>query len=160
MIYLQIADSLSTGQTGSPAQIDNLLLEQTARQVLLFTQSDPAVDASIVLTDDAQLHALDLQFLGIDAPTDVLAFPSDETDPDSGAAYLGDVIISYPRAQGQAASGGYGVTAELQLLVVHGLLHLLGYDHARSEQKTAMWAAQAEILAQVGCPIRGPVDSE
>ena len=160
MIYVQIAGSLSASQLKDSNQIDIPLLEGTGQQVLGHNRSEPAADATIVLTDDTQLRELNLKFLGIDAPTDVLAFPSGETDPDSGSLYLGDVIISYPRAQNQAASGGHAVIAELQLLVVHGLLHLLGYDHATPEQKKAMWAAQAEILAQVGCAIREPVDNE
>jgi probable rRNA maturation factor len=66
------------------------------------------------------------------------------------------VIVSYPRALSQANTAGHSIEAELQLLVVHGTLHLLGYDHASEEQKSTMWAAQAEILTQLGCPITAP----
>ncbi len=132
------------------------LLVETVAKTLEFAGAGPNVDASLVLSDDAQLHQLNRQFLGIDAPTDVLAFPDGETDRDTGNTHQGDVILSYPRALAQAESGGHPVEAEMQLLVVHGMLHLLGYDHTGPEQKAAMWAAQAEILSRLGCAITGP----
>jgi probable rRNA maturation factor len=109
---------------------------------------------TLALSDDAQLHELNRQFLEVDAPTDVLSFPSGETDPDSQALYLGDVIISYPRAQAQAVAGGHAVDDELQLLAVHGALHLLGHDHANDVEKAVMWALQARALEALGCPLR------
>jgi probable rRNA maturation factor len=90
--------------------------------------------------------------LGIDAPTDVLAFSAqEETEifvvaPET-VEYLGDVIVSYPRAVAQAGEARHEVEQELDLLIVHGLLHLLGYDHAEEEEKTLMWARQEAILA-------------
>ena len=114
-------------------------------------QSAPAnADLTIVLSDDAQLHELNLQWMGVDAPTDVLSFPSDQTDPETGFRYLGDIIISLPRAASQAAGAGHPVEAEVQLLVAHGVLHLLGHDHAAADEKARMWQAQSEILAQLG----------
>ncbi len=107
-------------------------------------------DLSIVLTDDAQLHQLNRDYLGVDAPTDVLSFPASETDPETGASYLGDVLISIPRAEAQAQSAGHPLEAEVQLLVVHGVLHLLGHDHAEPEDKARMWAAQAQVLDKLG----------
>ena len=157
MIYLQIADVLTTeGQP--PLPFDLALLEQAALAALQHAQAGQQVEASLVLSDDAQLHDLNLQFLGIDAPTDVLAFQSGETDPDSQETYLGDIIISYPRAQAQAATGEHPVEAELQLLVVHGMLHLLGYDHAEAEQKAAMWAAQRSVLTGLGLAAIAPAE--
>ena len=105
---------------------------------------------TIVLTDDAQLRELNRDYLGIDAPTDVLSFPSSETDPDSGAPYLGDIILSIPRAEAQAKAAGHPLADEAQLLVVHGVLHLLGHDHAKVRDKAKMWKAQAEILKSLG----------
>jgi probable rRNA maturation factor len=107
-------------------------------------------DISVVLTDDAQLQQLNREYLGIDAPTDVLSFPASETDPESGGAYLGDILISVPRAAQQAEAAGHPLSSEVQLLVVHGVLHLLGYDHATAEDKSRMWAAQAAILESIG----------
>jgi probable rRNA maturation factor len=101
---------------------------------------------SILLTNDNALQALNRQHLDKDYPTDVLAFPAAETDPENGAAYLGDVIISIEQAEVQAGRAGHTLEAELQLLVVHGVLHLLGYDHAGHAEQIVMWQAQSEIL--------------
>jgi len=107
-------------------------------------------DMTIVLTDDRQLHELNVDYLGVDAPTDVLSFPAGEVDPETEALYLGDIAISIPRAAQQAQNGGHSVEAEAQLLVVHGTLHLLGYDHSTDEEKTVMWAEQAKVLERLG----------
>ena len=105
---------------------------------------------TIVLTDDAQLHELNREYLGVDAPTDVLSFPASETDPETGVAYLGDILISIPRATQQAQAAGHPIEAEVQLLVIHGTLHLLGHDHAEAEEKARMWKAQGEVMSQLG----------
>jgi probable rRNA maturation factor len=105
---------------------------------------------TIVLTDDEQLHALNREYLDIDAPTDVLSFPASEKDPETARRYLGDILISIPRAEAQAQAAGHALEAEVQLLVVHGTLHLLGYDHAEAEGKARMWKVQAEVLERIG----------
>ena len=137
---------------------DTALLERAA----LFTLESAApltpdlgpevanADISIVLTDDRQLHELNLDYLGVDAPTDVLSFPAGEMDPETETLYLGDIAISIPRAMQQAENGGHPVEAEAQLLVVHGTLHLLGYDHGTDEDKAVMWAEQAKVLDRLG----------
>jgi probable rRNA maturation factor len=132
-----------------PDFLDIDLLERAARATL-EQQSAPDDDITIVLTDDDQLHELNLEYLGVDAPTDVLSFPASESDPETGAHYLGDILISIPRATQQAQDGGHALTAEVQLLVVHGTLHLLGHDHASAEEKASMWAAQAKVLKRLG----------
>ena len=104
----------------------------------------------MVLTGDAQIQALDRDFLGKNAPTDVLSFPACETDPETGRRYLGDIIISVPRAEAQSMAAGHPLEAELSLLVVHGVLHLLGHDHAGVVEKKRMWAAQKEALTRLG----------
>ncbi len=108
---------------------------------------------ALVITDDKALRALNRSYRGIDAPTDVLSFGGESPDfvsaPDA-EPYLGDVVISYPRAQAQAAAAGHSVEAELALLVIHGVLHLLGYDHVRPGDKAVMWEQQAHILAKLG----------
>lgn len=129
---------------------ESALLERAARFTLDLEPDSANADITIVLTDDTQLHELNREFLGVDAPTDVLSFPSDEVDPETGSQYLGDIIISIPRAAQQAQAGGHPLEAEVQLLVVHGTLHLLGHDHAEAEEKARMWAAQAEVMARLG----------
>lgn len=107
-------------------------------------------DLSIALSDDRHLHELNLDYLGVDSPTDVLSFPAAETDPETETLYLGDIAISIPRAAQQAQDAGHSVEAEAQLLVVHGVLHLLGYDHGAEEEKAVMWAEQAKVLERLG----------
>ena len=124
------------------------LIERAAQAVLAHESAEG--DITVLLADNPRLQELNRDYLGIDAPTDVLSFPASETDPETGAHYLGDILISIPRAEEQAQSGGHPLEAELQLLVVHGVLHLLGYDHAEAGQKTKMWKAQSEILEGLG----------
>ena len=100
--------------------------------------------------DDVRIQALNRDFLAHDVPTDVLSFPADEPDPETGRRYLGDVVISLERAAEQARERGHAFEAEMQLLVVHGVLHLLGHDHAEAEEKARMWAAQAGVLERLG----------
>ena len=154
MASLQISESILAAD-GSPP-VDETLLDRAAQETLDHAGAPGGADLSLVLTDDAQLRQLNRQYLGIDSPTDVLSFPAGETDPETDLIYLGDVLISYQRAQAQAAAGGHPVEDELQLLVVHGVLHLLGYDHAEETEKAEMWAEQSAILSQLGCSITSP----
>jgi len=128
------------------------LLERAASAALEHQASRESLDSelTIVLTNDARLKELNRDYLGIDAPTDVLSFPASETDPETGARYIGDILISITRAQSQATAAGHPLESEVQLLVVHGVLHLLGHDHAEAQEKARMWQAQTEILAQLG----------
>ena len=126
------------------------LLERAAHTALKHQKETLEVDLSIVLTDDARLRELNRDYLGVDGPTDVLSFPASETDPETGARYIGDIIISVPYAARGAEKAGHPLESELQLLVVHGVLHLLGHDHAESKDKARMWKAQAEILESLG----------
>jgi len=128
------------------------VLERAASAALEHDASRQSLDSelTIVLTNDARLQELNQDYLGIDAPTDVLSFPASETDPETGAHYIGDILISIPRAQSQATAAGHPLESEVQLLVVHGVLHLLGHDHAEAQEKVRMWKAQAEILTQLG----------
>jgi probable rRNA maturation factor len=126
------------------------LLERAANAALEHQSQALDAELSIILTNDARLQELNLNYLGIDAPTDVLSFPASETDPETGARYIGDILISIPRAQVQAEAAGHPLEAEVQLLVVHGVLHLLGHDHAQEQEKARMWKAQAEILDGLG----------
>ena len=126
------------------------LLEGAARTALEHQDESSEAELSIILTNDARLHELNLNYLGVDAPTDVLSFPASETDPETGRPYIGDILISVPRAKSQAEAAGHPLEAEVQLLIVHGVLHLLGHDHAEAEEKACMWKAQQEILERLG----------
>ena len=148
MIYIEVKQDFS----------DVALLEHAARLTLDtsvplsdgFDFALASADMTIVLTDDAQLHELNREYLGVDAPTDVLSFPASESDPETGTPYLGDILISIPRAKQQAEASGHSVEDEVQLLVVHGTLHLLGHDHAEAAEKARMWKAQAEVMSSLG----------
>ncbi len=134
-------------------EIEEARLLRVSQAVLEQERGDSEVETTIVLTDDETLRALNAQHLGVDAPTDVLSFPADEFDPDQQMPYIGDVIISVPRAKEQAFAAGHPLENEISLLVVHGILHLLGYDHDLEERKVVMWSKQAEILSNLGIKI-------
>jgi probable rRNA maturation factor len=121
-------------------------LIETAEKAAAYSLKGQKNDLSIVFCDDSYIQKLNSQFRSIDRPTDVLSFPSEETDPESGNRYLGDIVISYERAVLQAAEAKNPVLAEISMLVVHGILHLLGYDHDTVEKKSIMWAAQSDLL--------------
>lgn len=133
-----------------PLPVDPAHLELAASKTLEFLEvgSDPAL--TLVIGDDTLLQQYNVQYLGIDRPTDVLSFPTDYTDPDTLSRYLGDILISLPRAEMQAASGGHPLTEELQLLVVHGVLHLLGFDHAEPAETARMQDAQDAVMGLLG----------
>lgn len=137
-------------------QVDPAALRRAAEATLAQQGVTDPVELTLWVSDDATLQTWNRRFRGVDAPTDVLSFPSGERDPETGAVYLGDVLISYPRAAAQAEAGGHAVGDELTLLVVHGVLHLLGHDHATPEEKARMWAAQREVLRALGCPLDPP----
>ncbi len=139
--------------TDFQSQIDTAALKKAAQLTLENQGFGSDSDLSIVITDNEQLQQLNYQFRGIAAPTDVLSFPADHTDPDSGTTYHGDVLIAYPTAADQAEKWGHPISVELQLLIIHGILHLLGHDHADPNEKDRMWAAQTEVLTQLGLQI-------
>ncbi len=125
-------------------------LQAAALETLRQQNAPPDASLSILLTDDAQLQALNRQYRQIDAPTDVLSFPAGVTDPATQTLHLGDILISVERAAAQAARAAHPLVAELVLLTVHGVLHLLGFDHANAQEKARMWAAQSQVLARFG----------
>lgn len=130
---------------------------------LLAHVARPTAALTLVVTDDESVQELNRDYRGVDAPTDVLSFAAQENAPSAPelaalppelaaefAGYLGDVIIAYPYATRQAAYYQNSTAAELRLLAVHGVLHLLGYDHATPEEEATMWALQSTILAPFG----------
>ncbi len=104
---------------------------------------------SVALEDDQAVHELNLQYRSVDSTTDVLSFEGGYPDPETGFYHLGDIIISIPQTQKQAAEANHPFKQELALLIVHGILHLKGYDHAEPQEKVVMWKEQDQILYQV-----------
>lgn len=145
MIEIIIAQEL----TGTD-QIDTPALTGLAAGVMEITQTAAESAISLKITGDEEIQALNRDYLGKDAPTDVLSFPVTFNDPETGRPYLGDIIISLPTARRQAEAAGHAVGDEIQLLLVHGMLHLLGYDHTTPEEKAAMWTLQDKILTDLG----------
>ncbi len=108
---------------------------------------------SVMLVDDAESAALHRQHFGEDDPTDVMSFPDGSTDPESGARLLGDLAVGVEVAARAAAERGRPVADELTLYILHGLLHLLGYDDEEEGDAREMWQAQRRLLALSGIVI-------
>ncbi len=130
--------------------IDAKQLSNLAQDALQYCQR-PNAEMTLVIAADETVQSLNRQYRGVDAPTDVLSFA--ETDsaagfdlPEQAPPYLGDVIIAAPTAARQAQTMGHALFEEIQLLTIHGILHLLGYDHRSPAEKDPMWRKQAEIL--------------
>jgi probable rRNA maturation factor len=147
MVNLHVSDKFQDS-------VDTTALEKAALVTLAIQNIREDVNLSVVIEDEQQLQVLNHEFLGVDFPTDVLSFFEDELDPETGQRYLGDVIISYPQAEKQGVIAGHSTRFELDLLVVHGVLHLLGYDHSTDEEKEKMWKIQQEILIELGTEIK------
>lgn len=129
--------------------IPDQVLCNAAEEVLKTSGINDSPALSIKITDDSELKDLNLRFRGLDQTTDVLSFEADFTDPDSGSRYLGDIVISFPQADQQANDRGHTALEEIQLLVIHGVLHLLGYDHDTDENKENMWSLQKAVLSKL-----------
>jgi len=135
------------------AQIDEGQLRHLVETALHAEGLSGTVELSLTLTDDAEVQRLNREFRGMDAPTDVLSFPllspeeSPFVPPPDGILHLGDVVLSHPRVVAQAAEYGHSVQRELGYLTVHGVLHLLGYDHESAADKERMRAREEAILS-------------
>ena len=101
---------------------------------------------AVAVVDDERLRALHRDFMGLDTPTDVMTFPLGDADLGAGEARGGDVVVSVERAAEQAPAFGHTAAAEVRFLVVHGLLHLCGWDDGTDEQRARMLARQAALL--------------
>ena len=134
-------------------------LEETLKKAMEIVAKKealgPNTEVDITIVDNAEIHTLNREYRGIDRPTDVLSFALDEgdeeTEVEDGEAehLLGDVIISAPRAVEQGEEFGHGLTREMTYLAVHGMLHLLGYDHMEEADKRVMRAREEEILREL-----------
>lgn len=132
-----------------PEPLDLAAFERLAAFVLEREDAPEAVELSIALVGEEEMSDLNGKYRGKEGPTDVLSFPCDDpcavAAPDEPVA-LGDVVIAPSVAERQAAELGHTVEEELNLLLVHGVLHLLGYDHVEDEQAEAMQARQRALL--------------
>ncbi len=123
-------------------------LRQTLQQALDHLDMKNK-EISVLLVDDEQIRELNRQYRHKDCPTDVLAFPQQTEDsPIYQQQLLGDIVISIPTAQRQARNLGHPLEKELKILLIHGLLHLLGYDHIQDNDAALMQQKEAELLAR------------
>ncbi len=168
----EILPTLSVEAQVEDVDIGSLSLERlilAAQTVAAEAGFGAPAEMSLLLTDDARVQGLNRDYRGVDAVTDVLAF-GDESEGDAtpaapfilpaeaGPTYLGDVIIALPQAQRQADERGHPLESELCLLVAHGTLHLLGYEHGEAEEQRAMWDIQRRALGRLGCAEAAPTD--
>ena len=136
--------------------VDEDRARKIAQYVLNAEGVAPPYEVSLVFTDSEAVQRLNRDYRGIDEPTDVLAFymlPQREVDdyfalPPDGVLHLGEVIISYPQAVKQAKVQGHSVEQELALLIIHGILHFLGYDHEQPEEGKRMRGREEELLGK------------
>lgn len=132
-------------------------LEKIARRVLEAEKITSSAEMGLLITDSKTIQKLNRIYRGENKPTDVLAFemtPNMNQEPElpfvsapNGIKHLGEVVISYPQAEKQARDQGHGVTRELALLIVHGILHLLGYDHGVPEDEQKMRDKENKVLS-------------
>ena len=137
-------------ESGVP--VDEADLVALARHVLDELRVNPLAELSLLLVDEPAMSELHEKWMGEPGPTDVLAFPMDELrpglvneEPEEGV--LGDLVLCPAIAERQGETAGHGTLAEVELLTVHGILHLLGYDHAEPEEHKEMFGLQAGLLA-------------
>lgn len=140
-------------EEATQAAIDTV---RRAALAALKYEDSPQGALAVVLTDAETLRKLNLQFRKTDSVTDVLAFPDGSIDSDDEGVYFGDIVIALPVANEQAKDAGHALESELALLTVHGVLHLLGHDHATETEKEDMWSRQAAILQQLAIKVRMP----
>lgn len=132
-------------------------LRAAAAGALAASGAGDDVELGLFITSDEGIRALNRQYRGRDEPTDVLAFAAREEavaglsfiSPPDGLTHLGEVIIAYPQARAQARAHRHPVKTEVAVLIVHGVLHLLGYDHERPGPERRMRAKEAKVTAQL-----------
>ncbi|MGH3724140.1 MAG: rRNA maturation RNase YbeY [Mycobacterium sp.] len=128
-------------------------LVSVARFTIAAMDVHPAAELSMMLVDLAAMADLHMRWMDLPGPTDVMSFPMDELEPggrpdspEPGPSMLGDIVLCPPFAAEQAEAAGHSLAHELALLTVHGVLHLLGYDHAEPEEEREMFALQNQLL--------------
>jgi len=139
-------------------------LQSVAKQVLVAQDAGSRVELGLVIASQERVQQLNKSYLGKDEPTDVLAFSmlpelpaggeagakfSPFVQPPDGVLHLGEVIISYPQAVTQAVERQHSIKREIAILIIHGVLHLLGYEHDKPELERLMVAREAEILSYI-----------
>ncbi len=137
------------------ATVPLICWEQLAQEVLRRHGMDlNTVDFTVNLVGRETMRSYHQRYRGYAKDTDVMAFPDHSVDLESHRLYLGDVLLCFPVAREQAQQAGHDLAAELCLLFVHGLLHLLGYDDETPQERARMWQVQREVLETAQVPLR------
>jgi probable rRNA maturation factor len=146
-------------EEGLEIDIEIEWLQSILEKALLAEDAPPNTEISMVLTGQERIYKLNRDYRGKDTPTDVLSFsmaeqrieeePTDFIEPPDGLVHLGEVIISYPQADFQAKEHHHTLKKEVATLIVHGVLHILGYDHEKPEMEAAMQTRENDILTVV-----------
>ena len=121
-------------------------LEEVVNTILLSVGHANNISLSISFVNISEMKILNKKYYGYAQSTDVLSFEANEIDPETGRLILGDIVICYPHVQNQSSFLNNNLFDELKLMVIHGLLHLLGYDHDDEIKKSKMWQLQDKIL--------------
>ncbi len=148
-VHLQVAE-----------EFEGLVDEEALRSAAVETlrsEGETECEMTVLVTDDGTVRELNRHYRGVDSPTDVLSFSFEGEDgdrdrfvsPPEVPRYLGDVVIAYPFTVAQAKDAGRPVEHDLLLMVIHGTLHLLGYDHATAEEEMVMWEKQERVLRRL-----------
>lgn len=145
-VNVDVLDESGTG-------VDVVALTRLCRFVMRRLRLHPATELTVRLVDSDTIAVLNRQWMGKDGPTDVLSFPMDELTPGSADAeapegYLGDIALCPQVAEQQAPAAGHSTSDEIDLLTVHGILHLLGYDHAEPDEHREMFGLQGRLLLE------------
>jgi probable rRNA maturation factor len=132
-------------------EVEETQIQDVLIHAMTTMRVHPSAEVAVVLVDETAMEQLHVQWMGEPGPTDVLSFPMDELRPGrdgelSDEGILGDIVLCPTVAKKQATAAGHSVMEELQMLTVHGLLHLLGYDHAEPEEEAEMFGLQGSIL--------------
>lgn len=141
-----------TVQNEQAFPVDSAKLIAAAQATLNHQNADAASEITIVITDDSAVAELNRTYRAVDSATDILSFPADMPTMPGEAPYLGDLIVAFPYAEQQAAVELLPIIESLMALIVHGTLHLLGFDHDTPENHREMWRMQDEIIATLGLP--------
>ncbi len=139
----------------SGLDVSEVELVSVAKFVLARMDVNPGAELSMVLLDTSAMADLHMRWMDLPGPTDVMSFPMDELEPggrpdapEPGPSMLGDIALCPEFAAEQAAAAGHSLGQELALLTVHGVLHLLGYDHAEPDEEKEMFALQRRLLEE------------
>lgn len=135
----------------SDFSLDEMELVACAKYVMGEMKVHPQADLCVKLVDEAAMEVLHVQWMDLPGPTDVMSFPMDELRPgrdgqEPAEGVLGDIVLCPSVAERQAAGAGHATEEELLLLLTHGILHLLGYDHAEPDEEREMFELQRTLL--------------